>query len=55
MTTREALCALFIAILMVTAGAVWLYGPYGLAGGGVAVATLTLLADRREPPDQEGG
>jgi len=55
MTTREALCALFIAILMVTAGAVWLYGPWGLVGGGVAVAVVTLLTDRREPPDREGG
>lgn len=52
MTTREALCALFISILMLTAGFVWLYGPYGLLGGGAAVAVVTLATDRKEG---EGG
>jgi hypothetical protein len=45
MTTREALCALFLAILFVTSGLVWLFGPYGLIGGGVAIAVVTLLQD----------
>lgn len=48
MTTREALCALFVAILMLTAGFVWMFGPYGLLGGGVAIAALTLITDKRE-------
>ena len=48
MTDREALCALFVAILMVAAGFSWLYGPYGVIGGGVAVAAVTMLADRKE-------
>jgi len=53
MTTREALCAMLMAILMLTAGFVWLFGPYGLIGGGVAVLVLTLFTDKRE--DGEDG
>jgi hypothetical protein len=51
MTNREALCALFLAILLVSGGFVWLYGPYGLIGGGVAIAAVTLFADRKEDDD----
>jgi hypothetical protein len=51
MTNREALGALFVAILMLTAGFVWLYGPFGLLGGGLAVAVLTLTTDKREDDD----
>jgi hypothetical protein len=51
MTNREALCALYVAILMLTAGFVWLYGPFGLLGGGLAVAVLTLTTDKREDDD----
>ena len=29
MTSREALCALFFAILVATAGFTWLFGPFG--------------------------
>lgn len=51
MTTREALCAIFMAILIVTAGLVWLLGPYGLIGGGLAVLLVTLLTDKKEDDD----
>lgn len=51
MTTREALCALFLAILIMTAGFVWLYGPWGLVGGGAATAALVLLTDKKEDDD----
>lgn len=50
MTTREALCALFVAVLFVTAGFVWLYGAWGLVGGGVGIAAITLLADDSDKP-----
>lgn len=55
MTTREALCALFLAIAMVTAGFVWLFGPYGLMGGGTAVAVVTLLADIEKKREDDDG
>ncbi|WP_432112860.1 hypothetical protein [Streptomyces sp. S1] len=51
MTTREALCAILISILLVTAGLVWLLGPYGLIGGGVAVLLMTLFTDKKEDAD----
>lgn len=51
MTTREALCAMFMAILLLTAGFVWLFGPYGLIGGGAAVLLVTLFSDKREDDD----
>jgi hypothetical protein len=56
MTTREALCALFVAILFVTAGFVWLYGAWGLVGGGGGIALVTLLADdTKKAKKKEGG
>ncbi len=51
MTSREALCALFFAILVATSGFAWLFGPYGLIGGAVALAALTLFTDTREDGD----
>lgn len=51
MTTREALCAMLLAVLMLTAGFVWMFGPYGLMGGGAAVLILTLFTDKREDDD----
>lgn len=51
MTTREALCALVIAIGLVTAGGVWMFGPYGLFGGGVLLGVLTLATDKKEDDD----
>lgn len=42
---------MFVAILMLTAGFVWMFGPYGLLGGGAAVAVVTLFTDKREDED----
>ena len=39
MTKREALLALALAFLLVAAGLTWLFGPYGLIGAGLALAT----------------
>jgi hypothetical protein len=54
LTTREALCALFLAIAVITTGFVWLYGPYGLIGGGAAIATVTLFADKVDKEEDDG-
>jgi predicted PurR-regulated permease PerM len=54
MTTREALCALFFAILLAAAGFTWLYGPYGLIGGGAAIALTTMLTDHEKKGDEDG-
>lgn len=48
MTTREALCALFVAILMATAGLTWMFGPVGLFGGAALTSALTLTANKKE-------
>lgn len=48
MTNREGFYTLVVAILLATAGFVWLYGPFGLVGGGLAVGLLTLLTDTDE-------
>lgn len=50
MTTREALCALFVAVLFITAGFVWLYGAWGLVGGGAGIAAVALLTDDSDKP-----
>lgn len=45
----EAVVLLAVAALMVAAGAVWLFGAYGLIGAGVALAGLVLFVfDIRE-------
>ena len=54
LTTREALCALFLAIAVMTTGFVWLYGPYGLIGGGASIAIITLFTDKREKEEDDG-
>lgn len=51
MTTREVFYLLLLAIAVTTAGFVWLFGPYGLIGGGLALAALTLTADEKEDGD----
>lgn len=51
MTTREALCALLFGIAVMTAGFVWQFGPWGLVGGGAAIAVLTLFTDKKEDTD----
>lgn len=44
MKRLEALLATATAFLMVTAGAVWQFGPYGLLGAGaVALVVLTFV------------
>ena len=49
MRRREAVTALAAALLLVVAGVVWLWGPYGLIGSGVGLALLTLFVfDIRE-------
>ena len=48
-TKREALCVLAVAYAAVTAGVVWLFGPYGLIGAGIVLAALVLFViDVRE-------
>lgn len=54
MTNREGFYALIAAILFVTAGFVWLFGPYGLMGGGLGIALLTLFTDTDEREDDDG-
>lgn len=55
MTNREGFYSLVVAILIATAGFVWLFGPFGLIGGGATVALLTLFTDtdddKREDDD----
>ena len=51
LTNREALLALFVAILLLTAGFTWLYGAFGLLGGGATVVLVTLFTDKREDDD----
>lgn len=49
LTRREAVAALVAAGLLVVAALVWLFGPYGLLGSGVAIAAVTLFVfDIRE-------
>lgn len=48
-TKREALALLAVAYTLTAAGVVWLFGPYGLIGAGVALAVLALFViDVRE-------
>jgi hypothetical protein len=42
-TRREAQFALLAALALVIAGAVWMFGPYGLLGGGLLLALLVLF------------
>lgn len=43
MSIREAKAAAAVAVLLITAGLVWLYGPYGLIGAGVGIGLLVLF------------
>ncbi|MFD8117085.1 hypothetical protein [Streptomyces microflavus] len=49
MTRAEALCALIFAFLLIAAGVVWLFGPYGLVGagvvGGAAVSAINIKGE----------
>lgn len=53
MKRREAQLALLVALGLVIGGAVWLYGPYGLLGGGLALAGLVLFVIDVKEPDGE--
>jgi hypothetical protein len=50
---REAQFALLIALALVTAGTVWMFGPYGLVGGGLLLAVLVLFVIDVKEPDGE--
>lgn len=47
MTTREVFYFLLLAITVATTGFVWLFGAYGLIGGGAAIAALALTIDEK--------
>lgn len=52
MNRVEVVWAMFLAYLMLTASAVWLFGPYGLAGAGfVAILILSFVNVREEDDD----
>lgn len=49
MTRGEALIAVAMAILLVTAGLTWLFGPYGLIGcGAVLLVAVLVIADEKK-------
>lgn len=49
MTRRELLIVILIAVAMIAAGLTWLYGPWGLAGTGVAfLIGTTGINERKE-------
>ena len=50
MTRREALVVVLISVAMIAAGLTWLFGPWGLAGTGIAtlLVTMTLINERKE-------
>lgn len=49
MTRREAAAVFAVAVAMVVAGVVWIFGAWGLIGSGACVALLTLFVfDIRE-------
>lgn len=43
MTRREAHLSLLVALALVVAGSVWLFGAYGLIGGGLVLACSVLF------------
>lgn len=51
MTTREVFYLLLLGIAVTAAGFVWLFGPFGLIGGGAALAALTFTVDEKEDDD----
>lgn len=49
MTRREATVLLAVALALVVAGLVWLFGPFGLLASGAVLVALTLFVfDIRE-------
>jgi hypothetical protein len=55
MTTRDAFLVLILSILAITGGFVWLFGAYGLIGGGVTLLLLSLFADKTDDDREEDG
>ncbi len=55
MTTRDAFLVLILSILAITGGFVWLFGAYGLIGGGVSLLLLSLVADKTDDDREEDG
>jgi hypothetical protein len=53
-TRRESLLALAVALALIVAGLVWLFGPYGLIAGGIALAASTLFAFERVSEVERG-
>lgn len=51
MTPTQAVIAVAVLLLMVTAGAVWQFGPYGLYGGAVAGAVALAFIDVKKGGD----
>lgn len=51
MTRREAVACLTVAFTLITAGLVWLVGPWGLIACGVALSAVILFVV--EVKDQE--
>lgn len=43
MTQGQAFAAFATAVALIVAGLVWLFGPYGLIGSGVALAAFLLF------------
>lgn len=53
MRRAEAVVLLAAALLMVVAGIVWLFGPYGLVGSGAALMLVTLFVFDVRPDGRE--
>ncbi len=53
MTRFQAFAVLAFAGLLVISGLVWLLGPWGLIGSGLAVAAAVLFVDVKEVPGRE--
>jgi predicted PurR-regulated permease PerM len=50
---HEAVALLAFAVLLVVAGSVWLFGPFGLLGSGVVLIVVTLFALDIKDGDRE--
>lgn len=49
----EALAVLVFGALLIIAGLVWAFGPWGLIGSGVVIAASVLFVDVKEGPGRE--
>jgi hypothetical protein len=53
MTRREAVACLIAAFILITAGLVWLIGPWGMIACGVALGITTLFVVEVEDRERE--